>query len=290
MVVATLMIVVLATGCAAKKDTATDSTSKVATNSDPEILDEMAIKDTYTGIDDVYVQQGAEDVDYLDGVLYDSSIVQDIKVDSSKVDTSKEGTYKITYTVTVNRAALDEYRNTKTANGTKTTKKENADKDVTETVIVEKKVTIVNKDKAQELADKNKPVFAGKGETVKKTAGSEVTTEQKTPASTTVTNGTVINASNKGMVQRETKKATTEAATVTATGDNIFSGTVTDASTNYIQVTSADGTSLGFPLGDGVAKNLKNGLEIGITVDIGYNGTLSGTDTSNCTVVSITQR
>lgn len=92
------------------------------------------------------------------------------------------------------------------------------------------------------------------------------------------------------MVQRETKKATTEAATVTATGDNIFSGTVTDASTNYIQVTSADGTSLGFPLGDGVAKNLKNGLEIGITVDIGYNGTLSGTDTSNCTVVSITQR
>lgn len=89
MILAALMVAGAATGCGAKKDAKVESTSKVATNSTK--LDEDAIKDTYTGIGDMYVLEGSKDVDYLDGVLYDSSIVKGIDVDSSKVDTSKTG-------------------------------------------------------------------------------------------------------------------------------------------------------------------------------------------------------
>lgn len=70
MILAALMVAGAATGCGAKKDTKVESTNKAAENSTK--LDEDAIKDTYTGIDDMYVLEGSKDVDYLDGVLYDS--------------------------------------------------------------------------------------------------------------------------------------------------------------------------------------------------------------------------
>ena len=61
MILAALMVAGAATGCGAKKDTKVESTNKVATNSTK--LDEDAIKDTYTGIDDMYVLEGSKDVD-----------------------------------------------------------------------------------------------------------------------------------------------------------------------------------------------------------------------------------
>lgn len=216
MILAALMVAGAAAGCGAKKDTKAEdtkveSTSGVATNSTK--LDEDAIKDTYTGIDDMYVLEGSKDVDYLDGVLYDSSIVKGIDVDSSKVDTLKTGKYKITFSITADRTAYDTFRDAfiksetvkdKTSADENKTDKESTDKTKTETVKVKKDTVVVNKDEAQKLADQNKLVRTDNGETVKKSDGTEVKTEQKAPASTAVTGGNVVDASAKTEVKPET--------------------------------------------------------------------------------------
>lgn len=211
MILAALMVAGAATGCGAKKDTKVESTNKVATNSTK--LDEDAIKDTYTGIEDMYVLEGSKDVDYLDGVLYDSSIVKGIEVDSSKVDTSKTGEYKITFSIIADRTAYDTFRDAfiksetvkdKMSTDKTKTDKGSADKTKTETVKVKKETVVVNKDEAQKLADQNKLVRTDNGETVKKSDGTEVKTEQKAPASTAVTGGDVVDASAKTEVKPET--------------------------------------------------------------------------------------
>ena len=210
MILAAFMVAGAATGCGAKKDTKVESTNKVAAHSTK--LDEDAIKDTYTGIDDMYVLEGSKDVDYLDGVLYDSSIVKGIDVDSSKVDASKAGNYKITFSITADRKAYDAFRDAfiksetvkdkTSADKTKTDKK-SADKTKTETVKVKKDAVVVNRDEAQKLADQDKLVRTDNGETVKKSDGTEVKTEQKAPASTAVTGGNVVDASAKTEVKPE---------------------------------------------------------------------------------------
>lgn len=211
MILAALMVAGTATGCGAKDDTKVESTNKVATNLTK--LDEDAIKDTYTGIEDMYVLEGSKDVDYLDGVLYDSSIVNGIDVDSSKVDTSKTGNYKITFSITADRTAYDTFRDAfiksetvkdKMSTDKTKTDKGSADKTKTETVKVKKETVVVNKDEAQKLADQNKLVCTDNGETVKKSDGTEVKTEQKAPASTAVTGGNVVDASAKTEVKPET--------------------------------------------------------------------------------------
>ena len=210
MILAALMVAGAATGCGAKKDTKAESTSKVATNSTK--LDEDAIKDTYTGVDDMYVLEGSKDVDYLDGVLYDSSIVKGIDVDSSKVDASKTGNYKITFGIKTDRTAYDTFRDAfiksetvkdKLSTDKAKTDKGSTDKTKTETVKVKKDTVVVNRDEAQKLADQDKLVRTDNGETVKKSDGTEVKTEQKAPASTAVTGGNVVDASAKTEVKPE---------------------------------------------------------------------------------------
>lgn len=213
MILAALMVAGAATGCGAKKDTKVESTNKATAHSAK--LDEDAIKDTYTGIDDMYVLEGSKDVDYLDGVLYDSSIVKGIDVDSSKVDASKTGDYKITFSITADRTAYDAFRDAfiksetvkdKLSTDKAKTDKESTDKTKTktETVKVKKDTVVVNRDEAQKLADQNKLVRTDNGETVKKSDGTEVKTEQKAPASTAVTGGNVVDASAKTEVKPET--------------------------------------------------------------------------------------
>lgn len=149
MILAAFMVAGAAVGCGAKKDTKVESTSEVATNSTK--LDEDAIKDTYTGIDNMYVLKGSKDVDYLDGVSYDSSIVKGIDVDNSKVDTSKTGKYKITFSITADRTAYDTFRDAfiksetvkdKMSTDKTKTDKGSADKTKTETVKVKKKQSL----------------------------------------------------------------------------------------------------------------------------------------------------
>lgn len=214
MILAAFMVAGAATGCGAKKDTKVESTNKAAAHSTK--LDEDAIKDTYTGIDDMYVLEGSKDVDYLDGVLYDSSIVKGIDVDSSKVDASKTGDYKITFSITADRKAYDAFRDAfiksetakdKTSADKAKTDKGSADKTKTETVKVKKDTVVVNRDEAQKLADQDKLVRTDNGETVKKSDGTEVKTEQKAPASTAVTGGNVVDASAKTEVKPEATAA-----------------------------------------------------------------------------------
>ena len=218
MILAALMVAGAATGCGAKEDTKVESTNKAAANSAK--LDEDAIKDTYTGIDDTYVLEGSKDVDYLDGVLYDSSIVKGIDVDSSKVDTSKTGNYKITFGITADRKAYDTFKDAfiksetvkdkLSADKAKTDKgSTDKTKTKTETVKVKKDTVVVNRDEAQKLADQNKLVRTDNGETVKKSDGTEVKTEQKAPASTAVTGGNVVDASAKTEVKPEITAAPT---------------------------------------------------------------------------------
>lgn len=218
MILAAFMVAGAATGCGAKKDTKVESTNKAATHSAK--LDEDAIKDTYTGIDDMYVLEGSKDVDYLDGVLYDSSIVKGIDVDSSKVDASKAGNYKITFSITADRKAYDAFRDafikSETVKDKLSTDKAKTDKGSTdktktktETVKVKKDTVVVNRDEAQKLADQNKLVRTDNGETVKKSDGTEVNTEQKAPASTAVTGGNVVDASAKTEVKPEITAAPT---------------------------------------------------------------------------------
>ena len=216
MILAALMVAGATTGCGAKKDTKVESTNKAAENSAK--LDEDAIKDTYTGIDDMYVLEGSKDVDYLDGVLYDSSIVKGIDVDSSKVDASKTGDYKITFSIIADRTAYDAFRDAfiksetvkdKLSTDKAKTDKESADKTKTktETVKVKKDAVVVNRDEAQKLADQDKLVRTDNGETVKKSDGTEVKAEQKAPASTAVTGGNVVDASAKTEVKPEATAA-----------------------------------------------------------------------------------
>ena len=73
----------------------------------------------------------------------------------------------------------------------------------TETVKVKKDTVVVNRDEAQKLADQDKLVRTDNGETVKKSDGTEVKTEQKAPASTAVTGGNVVDASAKTEVKPE---------------------------------------------------------------------------------------
>ena len=210
MILAAFMVAGAATGCGAKKDTKVESTNKAAAHSAK--LDEDAIKDTYIGIDDMYVLEGSKDVDYLDGVLYDSSIVKGIDVDSSKVDASKTGNYKITFGIKTDRTAYDTFKDAfiksetvkdKLSTDKAKTDKGSADKTKTETVKVKKDTVVVNRDEAQKLADQNKLVRTDNGETVKKSDGTEVKTEQKAPASTAVTGGNVVDASAKTEVKPE---------------------------------------------------------------------------------------
>lgn len=92
------------------------------------------------------------------------------------------------------------------ADKTKTDKK-SADKTKTETVKVKKDTVVVNRDEAQKLADQDKLVRTDNGETVKKSDGTEVKTEQKAPASTAVTGGNVVDASAKTEVKPEATAA-----------------------------------------------------------------------------------
>lgn len=175
------------------------------------------LKEVISGIEDRYVVKDSKDIDFLKAVEYDDKIIEDVKVDSSNVDIEKVGTYKLTYDIWVKEAALREYLETldnaedndskKAAGSTKESdnekntdevenaKSENkdsdakdADKDSTdeseETMLfnIEKKVMVVSKDDAQELADAGKEVWTDKNELVAKKEDAKEKTEEKKDA------------------------------------------------------------------------------------------------------------
>ena len=59
------------------------------------------------GITDRFVLEGAKDVDFLARKEALDKVITEVKVDDSAVDTTKPGTYKVRYTVTVNVKNLE---------------------------------------------------------------------------------------------------------------------------------------------------------------------------------------
>ena len=111
---------------------------------------------------------------------------------------------------------------------------------------------------------------------------------------------------NNTVTEADTTEAATEAVTEAVSGsgqtdevvaeplkgsesDYVLSGKVTDATMNTVQITTDNGAVVDFSLNDDTKKTFKNGLLLDITVAVGFNGELSGNDSSNCTVVFVTE-
>ena len=67
------------------------------------------ISDIVAGVEDHYILENSQNINYLYGVTYDDSIVKEVTVDSSNVDLSTPGEYAVTYTIKTDRKALEEY-------------------------------------------------------------------------------------------------------------------------------------------------------------------------------------
>lgn len=235
MVSVMLMMVVAASmvmyGCGNKVQEAPKS-SIDARAAEPEGQEEEFSEDdlegVVTGLDDHYIMEKAKDIDYLYNVQYDEDIVVSVKENGAeKVDVSKTGKYAVTYTVTVDKEALEDYVEKKSEKSEKDDVKETEKKDTDrksdeskadakddpdqaadskdteekseakeeaskelsedkETVDIEvkKDMTVVDEEKAKELADKGEAVWTDKNEAVKKSDGTEVKEDAETPAST----------------------------------------------------------------------------------------------------------
>ncbi len=72
-------------------------------------FDETDLLEAITGLEDIYVVQGAENINYLDNVIYDNALILSITWDASQVDLETPGEYPLTYVVTVNQDAMDAY-------------------------------------------------------------------------------------------------------------------------------------------------------------------------------------
>ena len=263
------------------------------------------IKDVITGLEDHYILQDAADIDYLYGVTYDTDIVKKVKADSGEVKLNKTGTYTVTYTVTVDRDALEDYLDEKESADKKSEeknaedkknaetdvkdttdskenpkedvttevddskkdsgneeesekseekedsesdykkydkkeeskdseksdsdskKKEESKKDDTVDVKVDKDMTVVDKDQAKDLADKDEVVWGDKNTPVEKSDGSEVKEEEKVPESIKSDSTSDTKTDSK---KEESKKNETGSAS-TSTG-NTGSGSSTAGSGN----------------------------------------------------------
>ncbi len=258
-------------GCGNKAQEAPETAMEARAAEPEEKEDEYSEEDLegiVTGLEDHYIMEKAEDIDYLHNVQYNEDIVVGIKENGAKeVDAAKTGKYTVTYTVTADKEALADYIEKKAEEAEKNEAKEagkndadsrsdeagpdekddagretdraetekrpeaeeegvkdteakeeasdksgtdekNTDQDAEkepeesgvpeekeegasgaedkETVEIEvkKDMTVVDEEKAKDLADKGEVVWTDKNETVSKSDGSEVKEEAEAPAST----------------------------------------------------------------------------------------------------------
>lgn len=90
----------------------------------------------------------------------------------------------------------------------------------------------------------------------------------------------------------EKTEAATEAVSARADGTDTLAidGIVLDAAMNSVQIQSAEGIALEFAIEDAAhIVDLKDGLLIGIPVNITYSGTIKGSDTSEVTIEKISE-
>lgn len=150
-------------------------------------FDETDLMEAVTGLEDVYVVQGAENINFLDNVIYDAALIVSITWDASQVDLETPGEYPVTYIVTVNQDAMDAY-----LGGTYDPAQDYSNSSTVE-VVIEKTVTVCTAEDSTAQADAGIYVLADDGQYAETSDGKQPAARQPVrPASTDVTGGTPI--------------------------------------------------------------------------------------------------
>lgn len=98
------------TGCGNKNTTDADTAKEKEDKETKEEYTEDDLEGIITGLEDHYILEKAEEIDYQHNVEYDEDIIVSIKDNGEKkVDTGKTGKYTVTYTITVDNAKFTEY-------------------------------------------------------------------------------------------------------------------------------------------------------------------------------------
>ncbi len=142
--------------CSSKTETSVseeaDEGFVVETEGPAEIIETPYEPDFLSGLDNFYVLEGSENIDYEEGLLYDTNIVTDILVDDSGVDLSTPGVYTVAYTILIDDDALGE--------------------EPIDDVIQYRTVEVVDNDRAAELAAEGELIW-GSNNTVVGIRGTE---------------------------------------------------------------------------------------------------------------------
>lgn len=194
-----------------------DSTGAVASSSEVRAdsrenleIAEGDLSDFVTGMDDLSVKAGSENIDYTGRIVYDSAVIRSIIADDSSVAEDTAGTYEVVYTVRVISGAYQAYREAKEGRGTFAELLAEKKGVQIETVKVTKKVEVLSSEAALDAADEGRVVLTDDGEVLNKSDGTEVQTEVKIPASVSVTGGRPVYASTGVEVTPEPTEAAGE--------------------------------------------------------------------------------
>lgn len=187
------------------QESAQEPTKETTEESEEIAWTEADIAPAVAGIKDVTVLQGAEEPNLLHGITYDGEIVESIEPETD-ADLTKPGTYKVTYTVTVNTEKLAEYLAEKYTS-------ENAQYTVEgqAVIVIEKELTVVEPEKATEMADNGQFVIGSGDTTVPKSDGTFVEEIPNIPESVEEKGIYPVDATTKEeIVEAEKNKEATE--------------------------------------------------------------------------------
>ncbi len=171
-------------------------------------FDETDLLEAITGLEDIYVVQGAENINYLDNVIYDNALILSITWDASQVDLETPGEYPLTYVVTVNQDAMDAY-----LGGTYDPAQDYRNSSTVE-VVIEKTVTVCTAEDSTAQADAGIYVLADDGQYAETSDGKQPAARHPVkPASTDVTGGTPICADTGEKPEVDLAQPTPQAST-----------------------------------------------------------------------------
>ena len=203
-----LVMVMMVGGCGSSKSDSAKEDSKKAEKSEESselVITEDDLKDVITGLDDHYVLQNAKNIDYLYGIEYDDSIIDQVVANTDQIQVENAGEYDITYTISVNVAGYLEYQE----QTGETVKATDSDKDEIKDVEVKKKITVVDENEATKLADDNKVVWKDNNESVDKSTGEAVEVkEEQQPASIEKTKADTAKADSKKTEEKKSESNT----------------------------------------------------------------------------------
>lgn len=209
-----LVTVMMVGGCGSSKvDTKDEKTEKSEKTSEI-VITEDDLKDVITGLEDHYVLKGAKNIDYLYGIEYDTSIIEQIDVNADQVQLEEIGEYDITYAVSVNVAEYLEYHRQA---GEEAVKETDEDQEEIEKVEVKKKIIVVEEAEATQLADNNEVVWKDNNESVEKSTGEAVEVKEEKPVSVEKTKEDTTKADSK---KKEEKKSESNTKSDSAKKEN----------------------------------------------------------------------